>query len=261
MQDFLTQKLIKNFSPLHCLLFKRAFAKKKNMEKKTTRASLEERTASIIEAAFEVFTQEGFAAAHMEDIAKKAGVTKGLLYFYYASKQDLFLEVLEQRITGPIKKEAFFINASESMGNHLTKLLDFIYTYLIQTPQVSSLFRLLIIEGPRFPAILEYYHSHLVQPALEMIDFCMHEGVRRGEWKIESLPSYYQIFMGPLILYIIWGFTFAPYDKLDSATFCKDHKRLIFQYLGIQPLLPELAASCKKSKTPRRRPKPGNKRS
>ncbi len=224
------------------------------MEKKTTRATPEERTNSIIKAAFEVFTQEGFAAARMEDIAKKAGITKGLLYFYYASKQDLFLEVMEQRITGPIKEEALFINASESMGSHIVKSLDFIYAYLLQTPQIFNLLRLLIIEGPRFPAILEYYHSHVIHPALEMIDLCLKEGARRGEWEMEKLPDYYQIFMAPLIMFIIWNLTFNRYEAIDTMAFCADHKRLVFQALGVQP--PETKSASRKSRTTLRRPRP-----
>ncbi len=222
------------------------------MEKKNTRATPEKRTASIIHAAFDVFTHEGYAAARMEDIAQKAGVTKGLLYFYYASKQDLFLEVMEQCIAEPIKKEVFYVNPSENMANHIAKSLDFIYAQLLQTPHVFSLLRLLIIEGPHFPEILEYYHSHVVRPGLEMIDMCLKEGVRRGEWQAEQLPDYPQTFMSPLVLFIVWNFTFEKIETLDILAHCEDHKRLIFQALGLSSAEPEEAGKTQ-NKTVRRR--------
>ena len=55
----------------------------------------EERRRSLLVAAKTAFTERGFAATTVEDVARRAGVSKGLLYAYFADKEDLLFSVLD----------------------------------------------------------------------------------------------------------------------------------------------------------------------
>ena len=62
----------------------------------------EARPAEIVAAALEVFVERGFAAAKLADVARRAGVTKGTLYLYFDSKEDLLKEFIVQRFSSRI---------------------------------------------------------------------------------------------------------------------------------------------------------------
>lgn len=57
----------------------------------------EDRREQIIDAAMRVFAQKGFARASNRDVAREAGITTGLIYYYFASKEDLLKAALEER--------------------------------------------------------------------------------------------------------------------------------------------------------------------
>ena len=56
----------------------------------------DERTSQIITAAEDVFTKKGFAEARMDDIAEETGLSKGTLYNYFKSKDDLIIAILDR---------------------------------------------------------------------------------------------------------------------------------------------------------------------
>src|ERR1700681_4320107 len=64
----------------------------------------EERPQLILDAAMTVFADCGIAAAKLEDIAASAGVSKGTIYLYFESKEDLFREVVRQNVVPFIAK-------------------------------------------------------------------------------------------------------------------------------------------------------------
>src|SRR5215472_15403149 len=62
-----------------------------------TQSTGEDRREQIIDAALHVFAQKGFARATNRDVAGEAGITTGLIYYYFKSKEDLLKAALEER--------------------------------------------------------------------------------------------------------------------------------------------------------------------
>lgn len=58
----------------------------------------EKRPQQIMQAALEVFSEKGFRAATMEEIAQAAGVTKGTIYLYFSNKEELFIQTLQSQV-------------------------------------------------------------------------------------------------------------------------------------------------------------------
>src|ERR1700737_2488297 len=69
----------------------------------------EERPKQILDAALAVFAERGLASARLEDIAKRAGLSKGTIYLYFPNKEELFREVVRSTVIAFIERgEAVF---------------------------------------------------------------------------------------------------------------------------------------------------------
>src|SRR5277367_2737798 len=67
-------------------------------DKNKHQARTEETQAKILDAAEEVFSEQGFEKAQLEEVAARAGYTRGAIYAHYSSKEDLFLALMQQRV-------------------------------------------------------------------------------------------------------------------------------------------------------------------
>ena len=89
----------------------------------------------ILDAAIGLFTAQGFAATRMEDVAKKAGISKGLTYFYYKNKEDLFM-ALTKKAFEQLKEE--FRESLRAKGKNglemLTDLVQRIWKFSKEQP-------------------------------------------------------------------------------------------------------------------------------
>lgn len=66
---------------------------------KLSEEAIESRKAHIIESAFTVFSEKGYSHTSIDDIALCAGTSKGGIYNYYKSKEEIFLEIAASRLT------------------------------------------------------------------------------------------------------------------------------------------------------------------
>lgn len=198
-----------------------------------SRARPEERSAAILQAAFEEFAQEGFAAARMESIAARAGVTKGLIYFYYKNKQELFEAVFRQCVKEPFHGTLLDVDPAESMASHLARVLSSLYHQLMNTPFFAQLVRLILLEGKRFPEIHAYYYREIVQPGMDVLHALLEEGARRGEWKETAIPEFIQTMVAPCIMFVLWRMALNQYKAVDVERYCQDHQRVLLRSLGL----------------------------
>jgi TetR/AcrR family fatty acid metabolism transcriptional regulator len=77
----------------------------------------------IINAALEIFTEQGFHNTRLDDIAKEANVAKGTLYLYFKSKEDLFVHCLLDGSEKDTENAQKIIQSNESFKKRLKKLV------------------------------------------------------------------------------------------------------------------------------------------
>lgn len=217
--------------------------------KETPRARPEDRSAAILQAALEEFTQEGYAATRMESIAARAGVTKGLIYFYYKNKQDLFEAMFRHCIRDPLRGNLLDTDPAQSMASHLARGLFNVYHNLMAAPFFGQLVRLILMEGHRFPEIHAYYYREVLQPILGILRGFLEEGVRRGEWKAEAVPEFPHILVAPCIMFVLWRLSFSRYMALDLERYCRSHQRALLRSLGLDKNAVETALLAADQKT------------
>ena len=191
------------------------------------RPTPEERRAAILSAALDVFSQNGFAAAKLDDVAQKAGVAKGTLYLYFPDKEALF-EALVTGLASPVldRVEALAADPSLSPVAVLDRILE-VFQQTILEENRGRLLRLVISEGPRFPKIAAFHHREVVSRGLRIVRLLGARGYERGELPSEAIARSPQLFFAPFMLAVVWKSLFDRFDPLDVQTLIEVHRMSI----------------------------------
>src|SRR5258705_4977841 len=120
------------------------------------------RPEEILQAALEVFTDRGFAATKLEDVARRAGVTKGTIYLYYESKEALFKALVRETIVPVIAKGEALANSFTGTARDLFEQLVREYFRLVGDTPLSGIPRLMIAEAGNFPQLARIYYQEIV---------------------------------------------------------------------------------------------------
>lgn len=143
----------------------------------------EARPQELLDAALELFVEKGFAAARAEEVATRAGVSKGTLYLYYPSKEDLLKAViktnLSERLAAGAAQAADFTGSAAELMRSL--VVDW-WTQIYDDP-ASAVFKLVITEARTFPEIAEFYAREVVMPARTLMTKIIQRGIDQGEFR------------------------------------------------------------------------------
>jgi AcrR family transcriptional regulator len=197
------------------------------------------RPGEILDAALKVFAQKGFAAARMDDIAKTAGVTKGTIYLYFQSKEDVFKQLVREAVGSALTTVTADIATFEGSARFLLRMvLTTLGPILLESDKVV-IPKIVIAESANFPWLAEFYRFEVIERGLGLVTSLIQRGIDRGEFR--SLPAEHAAreFIAPMLLAAIWRATFA---HLDPKPY--DHKAQIATHLDIffRGLAPDGAA-------------------
>jgi AcrR family transcriptional regulator len=193
----------------------------------------EERPAEIIAAALETFAERGFAATRLDDIAERAGVTRGTLYLYFPSKEDLFKAMVRQAIVPVIARgEEMLGQSQESSAALLTKILLMIPGVVADSP-LSAMPKLMISEARNFPDLAQFYLREVIRRGRKLLTAIIARGVERGEFRPVDMDHVFYCVIGPVLLTMLWKHSFEPYDgkRLDAQAVCRAHLDLLLHGL------------------------------
>lgn len=169
-----------------------------------------DRPGEIVGAAFAVFAEKGFAAARLEEIAARAGVSKGALYLYFETKEDLFRAVVEQAIAPNILAVRAMIAAHPGPIADLLHLVPERIAMLLETLPVGGVVKMVIGEAGNFPELARVWHDRLVAHALGALADAVAAAQARGEVKPGDPRTFAVQLIAPLLVGVIWRETFVP---------------------------------------------------
>jgi AcrR family transcriptional regulator len=172
------------------------------------------RREAIIDAALDEFTEKGFEAARMDEIARRAGVAKGTIYLNFSDKEALFEAIVRQEITPLVDAVSSASASDESFRAVVTQDLLPIIRDLAHNRR-GSVVRLLIAEAGRFPKLAEVYYRMVVEPGLGAIGRLAYRAHVRGELQNDALARFPQLFIAPGVLAIVWTGLFERFRHLD----------------------------------------------
>jgi AcrR family transcriptional regulator len=192
----------------------------------------EARRQAILEAALGVFVAQGFAAAKLDEVAEKAGVAKGTIYLHFKDKQDLFEQMVRSAVSPVIERlEALAKVPDLPMEVVLRSLYGLFRTEVLGTSR-KDLLRLVITEGPRFPAIAEFYYREVISRGLAMMRDVLRRAAEKGELAGDGVAAYPQLVVAPLILAVVWDGLCGEIEPLDVEGLLDVYRRLLLRAGG-----------------------------
>ena len=175
----------------------------------------EDRPQEITQAAFEVFAEKGYAAARVDEVAKRAGVSKGLTYLYFKTKEELFKAVVKSVAVRRVDALLEAVETTELSSEEFIRgpLLDFMKS--VPGSPIAIVIKLLISEGHRHPDLVDYYWKNVVSKGLTAISGFIDRGVERGEFRKTAVNDLPQLVLAPMMLSMIWRLVFTK-RELDT---------------------------------------------
>ena len=187
-----------------------------------------ERPTEILQAALEAFTQNGFSGTRLEDVAARAGITKGTIYVYFPSKEELFIATLKEK-TRPVFEhlQSLAKDTEEPAIEILRRHLAFVTEHLIEDTCGRDIFQIMVAEGHRFPAVVDQWYQEVLEPAIGALSSVLRRGVERGEFNPAIAIDFPQLVMAPIIMHHTWQGLFAERRPLDIRRFFEAAMQLL----------------------------------
>ncbi len=164
----------------------------------------EERPKQILEAALEVFGERGLSDSRLDDIAKRAGLSKGTIYLYFPNKEELFREVVRNTVVSNIETSEQEISAmSGSATDALRRSLRAYWTF-IRSAKFAPLFRLIHAEIQNFPDLAKFYAEEVVSRRLRLIASIIERGIGSGEFRPVDPFVAARMLAAPFVIHGLW---------------------------------------------------------
>jgi AcrR family transcriptional regulator len=183
------------------------------------------RPEEIVKAALEVFADRGFAATKLEDVARKAGVTKGTIYLYFANKETLFKALVRETIVPVIAQGEALAQSFTGSARDLFEQLVREYWRLVGETELSSIPRLMIAEARNFPELARFYYEEVVTRGHRLMAGVLERGMKAGEFRRVNVAVATKLAMSPLMHAVVARKAFAACmpEGFDVASYLDTH--------------------------------------
>jgi AcrR family transcriptional regulator len=172
------------------------------------------RREAILAAALDEFSARGFAAARLDDVAARAGVAKGTIYLHFDDKETLFQELVRAKMVPVVGTLEAAFRTDLPLRVVVERAVDIFVREIYETPRKQVL-RLIISEGPRFPALGEFYYREVLSRVLKGVRTILRRARARGEIADDALIRFPQLIGAPGVIAIVWSGLFDKFEPLD----------------------------------------------
>ncbi|WP_339742663.1 TetR/AcrR family transcriptional regulator [uncultured Maricaulis sp.] len=174
------------------------------IRKPSHRRRPEARPEEILEAALAVFVEQGFATARVEDIARRAGLSKGALYLYFPSKEAMLNALVEQSAGALARSVEQHVAHSAAVDPEaaLRGLLRILITAM-SSPKISAAPRLMLTEAHRFPELAAFYREHVLDVMRRSVSALLAAAVEKGVFRKVDTDAFMRVMIGPGIVHMV----------------------------------------------------------
>jgi AcrR family transcriptional regulator len=172
----------------------------------------EARPQEILDAALTVFAEKGFAAARMDDIAARAGVTKGTIYLYFDGKEAVFKTLVRESIGDTLERVVDAANRFEGSAADLLRLMLRTIGQFMRVSDRIVLPKIVIAEFGNFPELARFYREEVVEKGLTALGSVISRGIAQGEFRDIAPDHGARLCIAPILLAAVWRTTFAQID-------------------------------------------------
>ena len=170
----------------------------------------EARPGELLAAALELFVEKGFAATRVDEVAQRAGVSKGTLFLYFPSKEELFKAVVRENISGRFAEWAEVLQTYQGSSADLLRLAMTQWWERIGSTRASGIPKLVMSEAGNFPELVQFFHDEVVEPGNQLIRQILQRGVTRGEFRpLDPVYGVYSV-IAPMLFLSMWKHSMTP---------------------------------------------------
>jgi TetR/AcrR family transcriptional regulator len=164
----------------------------------------DERPAELLQAALELFSEKGYSSTRAEEIAKRAGVSKGTLFLYFGTKEELFEAVVKQAVVPVLHDAQKFAKDFSGTATELITALIRLWWQRSASTQARAIPNMLISEAHHFPHCATYYEEEVLQPCRQLVYDAVERGVASGEFRPVDMGLLWLSFHSLLTYPSIW---------------------------------------------------------
>ena len=195
----------------------------------------EARPAEILAAALEGFAERGSQGARLEEVAKRAGVSKGALYLYFETKADLFRAVVVDAISPNIERVKAVAAADLPLEQVVRMALPMLARQVVSDRRITGVVKLVIAESRNHPELATIWRESVVEPGVQLMSGLIAAAQARGEVRPGDPRLFAFGLMGPMVLSMVWRETFEPVgaEPVDVVKLAEQHVETVLK--GMRP--------------------------
>ncbi|MES2116419.1 MAG: TetR/AcrR family transcriptional regulator [Pseudomonadota bacterium] len=170
------------------------------------------RPQELLAAALAQFVERGFAATRLEDVARRAGVSKGTLYLYFENKEELFKAVVREHIVHAIGAAEQTVAEFEGHSGELLRAILMRWWDQIGATELAGITKLMMAEANNFPDLAQFYNEEVIARGNRLISSVLVRGVARGEFRPLDPEVMTPVLTAPVLMLMMWTHSFLPCD-------------------------------------------------
>ncbi|MEI8163950.1 MAG: TetR/AcrR family transcriptional regulator [Betaproteobacteria bacterium] len=155
-------------------------------------------------AALELFVEKGFAGTRLEDVAARAGVSKGTLYLYFDSKEALFKAVIQEGLVPILEEGAGLIDGFQGSSADLLQTLLREWSQRIGNTHLAGVPKLMVSEARNFPGLAIYYNDVVIVRGRDLLRRTLQRGIASGEFRRVDVETAIDVILAPVLMMLIW---------------------------------------------------------
>ena len=164
----------------------------------------EARPQELLDAALELFVEKGYAATRLEDVAARAGVSKGTLYLYFDGKQALFKAVVQEGVVPLIEEGEALIQSWQGPAPDLLRIIVHRWWQVVGATRLSGVIKLMMAEAHNFPEVAQFHYEQVVLRGKRIFAHAVNHGIARGEFRALPVDHCVRLLLAPLLMMAIW---------------------------------------------------------
>ena len=200
----------------------------------TSRRRKDARPGELTAAALELFAEKGFAATRLDDVAARAGVSKGTVYLYFESKEELFEAVVREGIVPVLAQGEALVDQHRGDTVSLLRAILHGWWSMVGATPLAGVPKIVLSEARNFPDMARHYNENVIQRGRRLMAGVIARGVASGEFRAVDVEATIDSLMSPLLFLVVWRSSIAqccPSASVDPVQFIDRHLDLVLNGL------------------------------
>ncbi len=196
----------------------------------------QDRPGELLDAALDLFVEKGFAATRVEEVAARAGVSKGTLFLYFPSKEDLFKAVVRENVVHPVTQGAGEMAHFKGTSGELLEWMMLQWWHRYGATKASGISKLIMSEATNFPELAAFYRQEVIEPGQALVRTVLQRAIDRGEFRPVNVELALHSVMAPLLFLVMWKHSMGPCcpvsEQIQPEQFITQHAQLLVRGLS-----------------------------